>query len=160
MHVLVPFLLGVPRWPRAALRRPKGCRPEQSAGSFWTSRNLAIPGVTVTATSPALQGSRAAVTDGDGSFAIPALPPGVYQVQYELTGFATATQSSNVALGLTVEQKVTMRAAALAESVQVVAETPAPIATASGGLNVQKEEVDQLAMPRTEPEGSRRWPRR
>jgi outer membrane receptor for ferrienterochelin and colicin len=111
-------------------------------------QNLAVPGVTVTATSPALQGSRTAVTDIDGTFTIPALPPGVYQVRYELSGFATVTQASTVALGLTVEQNVTMRTAAVTETVEVVAETPAPIATPVVGINISKEEIDQLATGR------------
>src|SRR5687767_12973973 len=103
-------------------------------------QGLAVPGVTVTASSPALQGSRTTVTDGDGSFTIPALPPGVYEVRYELSSFATVTQTSTVALGLTVEQNVTMRTAAVTETVEVVAETPAPIATPVVGINVAKEE--------------------
>jgi outer membrane receptor protein involved in Fe transport len=112
-------------------------------------QNLAVPGVTVTATSPALQGSRTTVTDVDGTFTVPALPPGVYEVRYELSGFATVTQTSTVALGLSVDQNITMRTAAVTETVEVVAETPAPIATPVVGINVAKEEIDALATPRT-----------
>jgi hypothetical protein len=112
-------------------------------------QNLAVPGVTVTATSPALQGPRTVVTGTDGSYTIPFLPPGSYEVRYELSGFATITQMTSVALGLTVEQDVTMRAAALTETVQVVAETPAPIATPVVGANFESAEINQLATPRT-----------
>jgi outer membrane receptor for ferrienterochelin and colicin len=117
-------------------------------GTVLDQQGLAVPGVTVTVTSPALQGSRNTVTDQNGTFILPALPPGTYEVKYELTGFATVTQNSNVALGLTADQNVTMRAAAVTERVQVVAETPAPIATPVVGINVTKDELDQLATPR------------
>src|SRR4029079_17210272 len=89
-------------------------------------QGLAVPGVTVTATSLALQGPRSSVTDKDGIFAIRALPAGAYQVRYELAGFATVVRNANVLLGLTVEQDVSMRPAGVAETVQVTAETPAP----------------------------------
>jgi outer membrane receptor for ferrienterochelin and colicin len=117
-------------------------------GTVLDQQGLAVPGVTVTATSPALQGSRTAVTDANGTFTIPALPPGTYEVRYELSGFATVTQTSNVALGLTVDQNVTMRTAAVTETVEVVAETPAPIATPVVGINIGKDEIDRLATGR------------
>src|SRR5688572_26781540 len=118
-------------------------------GTVQDQQGLAVPGVTVTATSPALQGPRVATSGTDGTFTIPALPPGVYEVRYELSGFATITQTSTVALGLTVDQNVTMRTAAVTETVEVVAETPANIATPVVGINVKKEEIDQLATGRT-----------
>ena len=118
-------------------------------GNVVDQQGLAVPGVTVTATSPALQGPRSSTTDASGAFTIPALPPGVYEVRFELSGFATISQSSNVALGLSVDQTVTMRAAAVTETVQVVAETPADIATPVVGINLAKEDIDRLATPRT-----------
>src|SRR3954471_8082313 len=52
-------------------------------------QDLAVPGVTVTATSPALQGPRSTVTDKEGLYVFRALPPGDYQVNFELSGFVT-----------------------------------------------------------------------
>ncbi|MDQ3350107.1 MAG: carboxypeptidase-like regulatory domain-containing protein, partial [Acidobacteriota bacterium] len=46
-----------------------------------------LPGVTVTATSPSLIGTRVAVTEGDGKFLFPALPSGTYALTFELKGF-------------------------------------------------------------------------
>src|SRR5262245_50868273 len=48
-----------------------------------------LPGVTVTATSPALQvPSMTAVTDAEGNYRLRDLPaPGVYRVVFELPGF-------------------------------------------------------------------------
>src|SRR5262249_5965984 len=53
------------------------------------------------------------------------------------------------ALGLTVDLSVTMSPAGITEQVNVVAETPAPIATPVLGANIKHEEVEQLATPRT-----------
>jgi hypothetical protein len=113
------------------------------------AQDLAVPGVTVTVTSAALQGPRTVVTDTQGLYAIPALPAGTYTVKFELAGFATIERQTTVALGLTVDQNVSLRPAGVTESVQVVAETPAPIATPVVGANYKHEEIESLATPRT-----------
>ena len=47
-----------------------------------------LPGVTVTATSPALQVPQlVAVTDGAGDYRLAQLPIGTYRVRYDLPGF-------------------------------------------------------------------------
>ena len=56
-----------------------------------------LPGVTVTVTSPALQGSRTAVTSDNGDFILPLLPPGTYTVVFEMQGFRTVNQTASVA---------------------------------------------------------------
>src|SRR6185503_4150288 len=118
-------------------------------GLVTDQQDLAVPGVTVTVTSPALQGPRSTVTDKDGGFAVRALPPGDYQVKFELNGFATLTRATAVPLGLVVETNVSMRPAGIAETVQVTADLPTPIATAVVGQNIKHEEIEQLATPRT-----------
>ena len=72
-------------------------------GMVKDQQELAVPGVTVTVTSPALQGPRSVVTDAQGGYVFRDLPPGDYEVKFELTGFATVTQKTAVPLGLTVE---------------------------------------------------------
>ena len=57
-------------------------------GTVTDSSGGALPGVTVTASSPALQvGQLAAVTDGEGKYQIVDLPRGTYRVRFELQGF-------------------------------------------------------------------------
>jgi hypothetical protein len=112
-------------------------------------QNLAVPGVAVTATSPALQGPRTAVTDSQGNYALRALPPGDYQIKFELSGFAIITRNVTLPLGLVIEQSVSMHPANVSEQVDVVAEAPAPIATPIVGANFKHEEIDALATPRS-----------
>jgi uncharacterized surface anchored protein len=52
-----------------------------------------LPGVTVEAASPALiERIRSAVTDENGQYRVPDLPPGAYKVTYTLAGFATVVR--------------------------------------------------------------------
>jgi hypothetical protein len=70
-------------------------------------------------------------------------------MSFELSGFSSVKQSTEVLLGLTVEQNISIRPAGVAEAVTVVAETPAPIATPVVGANFKHEEIELLATPRT-----------
>jgi hypothetical protein len=65
-----------------------------------------LPGVTVTATSPALQVPRVTtVTDGEGNYRLRDLPaPGMYRVVFELPGFRTmAFDGVSLTAGFTAE---------------------------------------------------------
>ena len=74
-----------------------------------------LPGVTVEATSPALQGTRTAVTDRTGSYRLTLLPPGEYTVSFTLEGFARdSRQGVAVGLGKDATLNATLRASALA----------------------------------------------
>jgi len=118
-------------------------------GTVQDQQGLAVPGVTVTATSTVLQGPRTTVTDGEGNYTLAALPAGQYEVTFELVGFTTVKQRTSVAVGLQVTQNVTLPTGTLSEAIQVVAETPSVIATPTVGANIRKEEIDALATPRT-----------
>jgi len=84
-----------------------------------------LPGVTVTLHSPNLMGVRTTATASDGSYRFPALPPGAYTLKAELAGFKTVVQE-NVRLSTTIRLTVdlTMKLAALAEEVTVIAQSP------------------------------------
>ena len=107
-------------------------------GMVTDQQDLAVPGVSVTATSPALQGPRSTTTDAQGLYVIRALPPGEYQVRFELSGFGTVNRTSTVPLGLVVVNDVSMRPAGVAETVQVTGDLPAPIATPVVGINFKQ----------------------
>ena len=57
-------------------------------GTVKDEQGAAMPGVTVTATSPALLTPSVAVSADDGSYRVINLPPGTYTLSAELTGFA------------------------------------------------------------------------
>src|ERR1044071_76647 len=58
-----------------------------------------LPGVTVEASSPSLQGTRVSVTGNDGTFRFISLPPGSYKIKGSLSGFTTVEKLAPVRLG-------------------------------------------------------------
>lgn len=49
--------------------------------------------VVITATSPNLQGEQTVVTDNQGNYRIPQLPPGAYTMRFEADAYKTFTRS-------------------------------------------------------------------
>ena len=134
-------------FPVAALAQ--GVQTGTIRGTVQDQQGLPVPGVTVTATAPVLQGPRTTVSDGEGNYTLAALPAGQYQVTFELQGFTTVKQTTAVSVGLQVTQNVTLPTGTLSEAIQVVATTPSIIATPTVGANIRKEEIDALATART-----------
>src|SRR3989442_1436943 len=56
-------------------------------GTVKDAQGGVLPGVAVTATSPALIGQRTALTETDGRYLITNLPSGPYAIKFELQGF-------------------------------------------------------------------------
>lgn len=90
-------------------------------GTVHDSQGLVLPGVNVSATSPALVGREAsAVSDGDGNYLMTTLPAGLYEVKAELQGFRT-TILTGVELNIraVVNLDIEMGVATIAETVTV-----------------------------------------
>src|ERR1051326_6821606 len=66
-----------------------------------TMDNNPLPGVTVTITSPNMQGSRTTTTDVNGNYNFAALPPGSYKVAIEMQGMQTVTRNLTIGVGQT-----------------------------------------------------------
>jgi len=96
------------------------------AGTIKDASGSVIPGVTVTVSGPALQREKVTATSGtDGAYRVPLLPPGVYQVTFELSGFASSTRDGiDVALNQQATLDITLAVAGVAESVKVTTTTP------------------------------------
>lgn len=128
----------------------QGVQTGTLAGQVTDQDRLALPGATVTVTSPTLQGSRSEVTDDTGHYTIRGLPPGPYTVRIELPGMTPVEQRIDVPLGQLVEVNAQLKLAGVAETVTVTAESvPSVLATTQVGANVPKDVVDALATPRT-----------
>ena len=81
-------------------------------------------GVTVTATSPKLQGTRETVTSENGDYILTLLPSGPYTVVFELAGFQRQERSVGLAPTQVLPLQVEMGVAGLTEAVQVVGVPP------------------------------------
>lgn len=91
-------------------------------GTVTSPDGSAMPGVTVEARSTVLPGVRSAVTDASGTFQLPALPPGDYDVQFTLQGMQTVTKKVAVILGQEARADAKMAVQAVSESVTVTGE--------------------------------------
>ncbi len=84
-----------------------------------------LPGVTVTATSPAQIGQLTAVTNESGLYRFPAVPPGEYRLSYELAGFQTVVREGvRITLGFNAQVNVSLNVATLQETVTVSGQSP------------------------------------
>ncbi|HYI10967.1 MAG TPA: carboxypeptidase regulatory-like domain-containing protein [Thermoanaerobaculia bacterium] len=114
-----------------------------------TSDGAPLPGATVTATSPQLQGSRTSTSDANGNYNIAALPPGEYTVRVELQGLQTVTRTTRVTLSGTARVDADLKVSAVTESITVTASAPAVMETTEVQTNYQKEQIDNLPVGRT-----------
>lgn len=105
-----------------------------------------LPGVTVTALSPDTGYSRSVVTNAEGNFSLPLLPPGTYDVTIELAGFATYKATLRPTVGATLTLNHTMSVAGIAESVTVEAQTPV-VETSSSIRTTTVDEAAISALP-------------
>lgn len=114
-----------------------------------TQNGAPLPGVTVTVTSPNLQGARTTVTNENGAYNFPTLPPGNYAVTFALEGMQTLTKRTNVALVQTSRVDADLQMARVAEAITVTASAPTVLETTQVETNVKQAEVNRLPMGRT-----------
>jgi len=108
-----------------------------------------LPGVTIEATSPNLQGSKLAVSDVQGKFRLVLLPPGLYTVNFKLSGFATTEQTGvTVGLGRIVTLQVSMTSAFTEEVVVSGAPPTIDVRSTEIGVNLDSETIKNLPVAR------------
>lgn len=109
-----------------------------------------MPGVTVTIASPAMQGVRTAVTNEEGDYRFPAVPPGEYKITYELAGFSTVNREGiRVGLGFTATVNAELKVASLTESVTVSGASPVvDITSTRTATNFDAKELASLPSAR------------
>src|SRR6266545_64005 len=76
---------------------PAGAQGVQTAvltGATTSADGVALPGVTVSASSPTLLGDRTDVTDVNGVYSIKGLPAGTYAVTFDLDNFRPARREN------------------------------------------------------------------
>ena len=80
-----------------------------------------VPGVTVEASANVLPTPRVTITEANGDYRLPALPPGSYTVTFTLSGMQTVTRQAQVQLGQDTSIGSQMSVQGLAEAVTVTA---------------------------------------
>ncbi|MGV8041681.1 MAG: TonB-dependent receptor domain-containing protein [Thermoanaerobaculaceae bacterium] len=113
-----------------------------------TDGREALPGVTVTVTSPNLQGSRTAVTSVDGDYIFKFLPPGEYRVKFELSGFQTQETSAKISAAVSSKIDAVLPMAQVAEEVTVTGSYETISSTSQASTTYEKSLVDKLPLGR------------
>jgi hypothetical protein len=108
-----------------------------------------IAGLTVTATSPNLQGERTVVTDARGGYHVPQLPPGPYVLRFEAPGYPGWTRAGiSIRVGSTRRIDVAVPPADMEGCFFGV--SPAPIVDVDStrtGVSVDQNFVRNIPLP-------------
>jgi hypothetical protein len=110
----------------AAPAAAQGTAPASIIGQVRDDTGAVLPGVTVTATSPALQVPEvSAVTDTQGEYRVSPLPIGVYSVTWELSGFQAVRQEGiRLTVGFVAKLDRTLQLGSVTETISVNAASP------------------------------------
>ncbi|HSP13627.1 MAG TPA: carboxypeptidase regulatory-like domain-containing protein [Thermoanaerobaculia bacterium] len=114
-----------------------------------TQDNSPLPGVTITISSPQMQGTRTAVSNEAGGYNFGALPPGDYTVQFELQGMQTQKQTAHVGVAQTARADAAMKVSSVTEAITVTAAAPAVAETTEVQTNFGHDAIEQLPIGRT-----------
>ena len=109
----------------------------------------ALPGVSVTATSAALQVPQlTTVTDGQGQYRFLDLPRGTYQVRFELSGFEPLLREELVlTAGFSARVNVSLKVGTLNETVTVSGASPVVDLTSTGGGQNVPTDLISFSLP-------------
>ena len=118
-------------------------------GNVSDTTDQGLPGVSITATAPTLQGSRNTVTNVDGDYIIPNVPPGEYTVTVALSGFQTVTRTTKVSSGQEIAVNVKLALAGVAAAAVVVPESETVSQSPQATTTYSSELLDKLPVART-----------
>ena len=103
----------------------QGTGTTSSLSGTVTTAGKPLPGVTVTVSSPALQGTRTGVTGEAGGYNFPSLPPGSYTVTFELEGMNKINKKTTLSLAQPSHVDAEMKVSGVSEAITVTASSPA-----------------------------------
>jgi hypothetical protein len=106
-----------------------------------------LPGVSITIASPSLiGGTRTTDTGGTGTYQFTALPPGLYDITYELSGFGTLKRSEiRVLVAQVTRVDVELGVGNLQETVVVTGASPVvDVGSTTTQTNISKEVFDAI----------------
>jgi hypothetical protein len=105
-----------------------------------------VPGASVTLTNTATATPRTTVSNESGLYQFVSLPPGIYDLAVELSGFRTAKfQKVELRVDTPVRQDVKLEVGQISEAVTVLAETPLlNVVDASLGNSISEQQIRNL----------------
>jgi outer membrane receptor protein involved in Fe transport len=120
-------------------------------GVIMDAEGAPLPGATVSIESDNLQGTRKAVTDGQGAYRFVQVPPGRYTIKAEMDGFQTVIQTEiRVSLGTETIIEIELPPSKVSEEVTVVAQAPViDVTTTQVGTSFESETLERLPTTRS-----------
>jgi hypothetical protein len=101
-------------------------------GIITDATGAAVPGANITITNPQTGLTQKTTTAGDGTYSVPYLPPGVFSVSAEKTGFRKAEASGiRVEVATTSRVDLQLQVGQVADTIEVTAAAPAVISERS-----------------------------
>lgn len=125
--------------------------PAGIIGQVTDGTGATLPGVTVTATSPALQvPSVTAVTDANGEYRLSPLPIGIYTITYELSGFQNLRREGvQLTVGFVARLDQELNLGALTETITVSGTSPlVDVTNTATRTELTREQLDVLPTSR------------
>jgi hypothetical protein len=118
------------------------------SGTVTDSSGAVIPGATVTATNAATGVASKTTTDPSGSYTLPSLPAGTYNLTFQKEGFAETVEHGVI---LQVDQHATLNAAlnvgSISQQVEVISQVPiVSTETATVGTVIDTRQVVELPL--------------
>jgi hypothetical protein len=132
-------------------RAAQGGTTATITGQVTDESGAVLPGVSVTATSPALQVPQiTAVTDARGEYRLTPLPIGTYAVTYELSGFVTNRRDEiRLTVGFTARLDVALGVGAVQETITVSGSAPlVDVASTTTTTQLTRETLELLPTSR------------
>ncbi len=130
-----------------------GTATAQSSGGNLTGRvvyqDSGMPGVTVTVTSPALQGQKVTTTNAQGDYIFKSLPPGEYRVRFELADFTTLEYDVKMSTAQTRTLDAIMYPEAVEGEIVVTSSFETVSTGAQGSATIEQSLLEKLPVLRT-----------
>ena len=139
-------------WIVLSLATPARLEAQTGAGALGgmvrDESGAGVPGATVTATAVGTRQTRVAISGEDGAYAFPSLPPGMYQIRVELSGFRPlAREGVSLGTGETIRLDLQLQVGRLTEAVTVTADAPLLRSATSGlGQVIDNRKVVELPL--------------
>lgn len=118
------------------------------SGAAQDPSGAVLAGVVVTVTNPATNTQRTSTTNAAGTYSLPALPPGVYNMKAELTGFSAQTRNGiELQVGQVARIDISLQVGNVTESVNVTGGAPVlDTETTSIGTVIENRRIVELPL--------------
>ena len=127
----------------------QGVQTGTLTGAVKSIDGAVIADAAVVVTSPALQGERTAVTDVNGLYLVPSLPPGTYTIRFAKEGLTPVELTALLPLGATASVGAVLSVAQVTETVLVEGVTPPAVTSTQTSANITANDVNALPLGRT-----------